>query len=400
MTVHSGPGQPGNRRAGAIAARMREVRPFHVMALLGRARELEAQGQDIVHLEVGEPDFATPEAVCRRGVEALQAGRTHYTPAAGLPALRAAIANWYRTRFGLEVAPGRVLVTPGASGALSIIAPCFFGPGDEVLLPDPGYPCNRSFVLCSGARPVMVPVCAADNWQLTPELIARHWTGRTRAVMLASPANPTGSVLDGEQLGRICDAVAGLGGLVLCDEIYQGLQYSGEPCTALRCGDHVIVINSFSKYFGMTGWRVGWLVAPDWAGEALERLAQNIYLAAPTPSQYAALAAFESGVQEELQARCARFAQRRDALLEALAPLPLPLLADPAGAFYLYLDIGATGERAMEFCRRLLEDHGVAVTPGDDFGVQEADRRIRLAYTTDIARLQEGVARIRRALDG
>ncbi len=381
-----------------VADRMKDIQPFHVMALLGRARELEAQGRDIVHLEVGEPDFVTPEPICLRGAEALAAGQTHYTPAAGLPALRESIAAWYQSRFAVSVSAQRILVTPGASGALSILAPCLFGPGDEVLMPDPGYPCNRSFVLCAGATPVMVPVGAADGWQLTPERVAAHWSKRTRAVLLASPANPTGTVLSQEQLQAICDAVASRGGVVICDEIYQGLQYSGEPCTALQCSENVFVVNSFSKYFGMTGWRVGWLVAPQWACEPLERLAQNVFLAAPTLAQHAALAAFEPAVQQELQSRCAQFEARRNALLDALNPLPLRCLAEPGGAFYLYLDLSATGERAMPFCQRLLEEHGVAVTPGNDFGQHEAEQRIRIAYTTDEARLREGVERMRCAI--
>ncbi len=381
-----------------LAARMAEVRPFHVMALLGRARELEAQGRDIVHLEVGEPDFITPEAVCNRGIQALTAGRTHYTPAAGLPELRQKISAWYGQRYELSVPADRIMITPGASGALSILAPCLFGPGDEVLLPDPGYPCNRNFVLATGAQPVMVPVGSQERWQLTPERIRSAWNEHTRAVILASPSNPTGSVLSAAEITAVADCVRQLGGILIVDEIYQGLQYEGDACSALQCSEDVFVVNSFSKFFGMTGWRVGWLVTPDWAREPLERLAQNLYLAAPTVAQHAALAAFEPDVQAQLELRRQEFQARRDFLLDALSGTPLEAAGIPAGAFYLYMRLAGDRGDAVELCSHLLEEHGVAITPGADFGDHLAGQHVRLAYTTNTGRLAEGVRRIRQAL--
>lgn len=382
----------------ALSARMAEVRPFHVMALLGRARALEAQGRDIVHMEVGEPDFETPPAICQRGIAAIQAGHTRYTPAAGLPALRERIAGWYVERFGVSLDADRVLVTPGASGALSILTPALFGPGDEVLLPDPGYPCNRNFLLACGATPVSLPVGPESGWQPTAGQVAAAWSARTRGVMLASPANPTGAVLSAPESAALVECVHARGGVVIMDEIYQGLQYEGTPSSALQCDAQVFVVNSFSKFFGMTGWRVGWMVAPQWALEPLERMAQNLYLAAPTPAQHAALAAFEPATVELLEQRREVFRRRRDYLLEALSDLPLALEATPHGAFYVYLDVSAVTDDAMAFCTHLLEVHGVAVTPGVDFGAREADTHLRIAYTTDIERLREGVARIRTAL--
>ena len=374
---------------------MAGIAPFHVMAILARARALEAQGHEVIHMEVGEPDFPTPAAIVEAGRRALADGHTRYTAAAGLPALREAIAEWYRRRFSVAVAPERILVTPGASGALQLILGAVVDVGDKVLMPDPGYPCNRHMVRLFEGVPVPLGVKAGQGFALATDQVIRHWDGRTRALMVATPANPTGRVLSLEQLRFLYEAVRAPGGLFIVDEIYQGLVYDRPEVTALALGERgLFVVNSFSKFFGMTGWRLGWLVAPQDHVAALDRLAQNLFLAAPTPAQYAALAAFEPETVAELETRRDILARRRDFLYQALTALGFRIEGKPEGAFYLYADVSAFTDDSFEFCRRLLEDARVAVTPGRDFGDYRAARFVRFAYTTATASLEEGVARI------
>ncbi len=376
------------------ARRLDRIQPFHVMRLLHRARELEAQGRDIIHMEVGEPDFDTPEPIVRAGVEALREGRTHYTPAVGLPRLREAIAGYYASRFGVDVSPERIVVTPGASGALQLLMALLANPGDRVLMADPGYPCNRNFAFLYDARPVAVDV-SRDGFQLTPELVEQHWGDADGAMaLLTTPANPTGAVIGREALAAIREVARRRGGHLLVDEIYQGLTYDGEPFTAAELGEDVFVINSFSKFFGMTGWRLGWLVAPPDAVPELDKLAQNLFLAAPTPSQYAALAAFEPETLAILENRRQRFEQRRDSLMPALENLGFRFAGQPSGAFYLYADCRGLGMDSDALSEALLEQAGVATTPGRDFSVIDPGRWLRFAFTTRRERLEEGVARI------
>jgi len=374
---------------------MAGIEPFHVMAILARARELEAQGREVVHMEVGEPDFPTPEPVVEAGRRALEAGRTHYTPALGLPALREAIAGWYRARFSVEVDPARVVVTPGASGALQLVLAAMVDPGEKVLMPDPGYPCNRHMVRLFEGEAVSLGVKASQGFALANDQVIRNWDGRTRALMVASPANPTGRVLGLEQLRFLYEAVRAPDGLLIVDEIYQGLVYDTSEVTALALGEeNLFVVNSFSKFFGMTGWRLGWIVAPRAWVPALDRLAQNLFLAAPTLSQHAALAAFSPETLAILEERRQIFQRRRDYLFEALTGLGFRIEGRPEGAFYLYADVSAFTGDSFDFCRRLLEEAGVAVTPGRDFGSYRAERFVRFAYTTDLEQLELGVERI------
>ncbi|MEW5771183.1 MAG: pyridoxal phosphate-dependent aminotransferase [Pseudomonadota bacterium] len=382
----------------AIARRAAEIEPFRVMAILGRARELEAQGRDIVHLEIGEPDFPTPEPIVEAGIAALRAGQTHYTPALGLPALREAIAAYYHERYRAEVDAARVCVTPGASGALLLAMAALFDAGEEVLLADPGYPCNRHFARLVEARGVGVPVGPETRFQLSAELVARHWGPRTRGVLVANPGNPTGTLIPAEELRAIHALVRERGGWRLVDEIYHELVYDGAPPSAAAMGDDVIVINSFSKYFLMTGWRLGWLLAPPALVPALERLAQNVFLAAPTVAQHAALTALAPATRPYLEARKAELRARRDWLAPQLQRLGLDLPVRPEGAFYLYAGLGGMAEDAESFAERLLLEAGVALTPGTDFGSHGARRHVRLAYTTGLERIQEAVRRIERAL--
>jgi aspartate/methionine/tyrosine aminotransferase len=379
------------------AARMAEIAPFHVMDILARARALQTQGRDIIHLEVGEPDFATPQPIIEAGVAALRAGRTHYTGALGLPALRQAIAGFHAQRWNCEVDARRILVTPGASGALLLVLGLLAGPGDEVLMADPGYPCNRHFTRFCEARAVGIPVGADSAFQLTLDLIERHASPATRAVLIASPSNPTGTLIPRAELARIRDWCRAREIALIVDEIYLGLTYGAEEYSA-AAWDEVFVINSFSKYFLMTGWRLGWLAAPGWAVDGLERLAQNLYLAAPTPSQHAALAAFSDETLRILEARKAELRERRDYLLPALRQLGFGLPVTPDGAFYLYADCQALGRDSFDLARNLLDQAGVAITPGVDFGVHQPERFARFAYTQPLPRLAEAVERIRRFL--
>ncbi|WP_228548530.1 aminotransferase class I/II-fold pyridoxal phosphate-dependent enzyme [Alloalcanivorax profundimaris] len=369
--------------------------PFHVMALLERAQALQAAGRDILHLEVGEPDFPCPAPIMAAAGTALERGDTRYTPAAGLPALREAIARDYRERLGAPVSAEQVVVTPGASGALQLVMTALLNPGDEALLCDPGYPCNRQFVTLAGGVPKPLPLDVADQFRLSREKLAQYWGTATRLAMVASPDNPTGNRVDTAELSAMADWCAQQGGTLVVDEIYQGLCYGAPADTVLRHGDRAVVINSFSKYFGMTGWRLGWLVAPREMVSAVERLAQNWFLAPATVAQHAALAAFDEETLLIAEQRRQLLDRRRTLLLEALPALGLPVVGGAEGAFYLYLDVSRHTDDSFAFCRDLLEKAGVALTPGLDFGAgHDPHRYLRLAYTCDEDRLREALRRL------
>ncbi len=378
-----------------VADRMGRIAPFYVMDLMARARKLESEGRSIVHMEIGEPDFATPAPVVAAGQRALAAGETHYTPARGLPALRQLIANFYQQRYATRIDPERVIVTPGSSGALQLVTSVLINPGESVLMADPGYPCNRHFVELVDGEPVAVPVGPDTGYQLTAELVEAAWRADTKAVLVASPSNPTGTLIDDDQMQRLLETVRRLGGVLIVDEIYQGLIYGEAGGTALRFADDLFVINSFSKYFGMTGWRLGWLVAPEGFIDPLDRLAQNIFLSAPTLSQFAALSAFSPETLAILEQRRKDFEARRDFLLPALRGLGFTIPVTPQGAFYLYAGCEKLTDDSQVFARQLLEQAGVAVTPGLDFGFNRPEAHLRFAYTTDLPQLAEGVERIK-----
>jgi aspartate/methionine/tyrosine aminotransferase len=380
------------------ADRLRDINPFRVMTVLERAKALESQGRSIVHLEVGEPDFVTAAPILEAGRDALARGCTAYTPAAGLPALREAIAGHYRRQYGLDIAPERIFVTPGASGALSLLAQMLLNPGDGVLMSDPGYPCNRNYVRLAGAEAQLVPVTAAENFQVSATLLSRHATARTRSVWLASPANPTGTVLSLQQLQAIHDWCVAHDCHLLVDEIYHGLDYTAGLPTALQVSDDVLVVNSFSKYFGMTGWRLGWFVVPDSLVSVSNILAQNLFIAASTVAQYAALRAFDTDTREILEARRLDFAARRIFLTRVLRELGFSVPVETQGAFYIYAGIEAFSTDSERFCKVLLEDFGVAVTPGTDFGEFESTRHVRFAFTTSMAQLELAAERLRAAV--
>ncbi len=380
------------------ASRLAHIAPFHVMELLARAKTLEAAGRDIIHMEVGEPDFPTPEPIIAAAQAQIASGRVFYTPALGLPELRAAIAAFYATRYGIELPASRIVVTAGASGALLLTMACLAEAGSEWLLSDPGYPCNRNFVRSFAGRPVGIPVRAENNFQPTLAEVEAHWTERTAGALLASPANPTGTLIDDAVLAAIARFVRQKGGQLVVDEIYHGLSYEREAATALQFGEDIFVVQSFSKYFNMTGWRLGWLVVPERFTRDIEKLAQNLFISPSTPAQHAALAAFAPATLSLLDERRREFKRRRDFLAPALENLGFRLAAKPEGAFYVYADCSELTDNSDRLARDLLEAVGVAITPGLDFGNNQPQKYLRLAYTTSVERLAEAVDRIRRFL--
>ncbi|MFZ2268772.1 MAG: pyridoxal phosphate-dependent aminotransferase [Azonexus sp.] len=391
------------------AARLAEIEPFHVVELLTRARQLEAEGRDIIHMEVGEPDFPTPAPIAAAAIAAIQNGKTLYTQALGLPELRQAISAFYQERYGVAVPASRIAITNGASGALNLAFACLADPGSEWLLADPGYPCNRHILRTYEGRPLSIPVGPESNFQPTPELLRQHWTERTAGLLVASPANPTGTLLTADEIAALAVVCREKGGHFLVDEIYQGLTYASEMAsardsipgvagdiTACAAGDDIWVINSFSKYFQMTGWRLGWMVIPEAYVRDIEKLAQNLVLCPSTPAQYGALAAFEPATIAILEARRSEFRKRRDFLSPALEAIGFRVTARPEGAFYLYCDCSALSDDSFALARDLLEKTGVAATPGLDFGSNQPEKHIRFAYTTGIERLAEAVERLSR----
>ena len=384
--------------AQSYSARSRAIEPFHVMALLARANQLQAAGFDVIHLEIGEPDFTTAAPIVAAGQAALASGHTRYTAARGLPALREAIAGFYAQRYRLSIDPERILITPGGSGALLLTSALLVDPGKNWLLADPGYPCNRHFLRLIEGAAQLVPVGPEVRYQLTPELIARHWDKDSVGALVASPANPTGTLLHRDELAGLSRALKERGGHLVVDEIYHGLTYGVDASSVLEVDDDAFVLNSFSKYFGMTGWRLGWLVAPPAAVAELEKLAQNLYISAPSMAQHAALACFEAQTLAILEQRRHEFQRRRDYLLPALRELGFKIAVEPEGAFYLYADISAFGGDAFAFCQHFLETEHVAFTPGLDFGRHLASQHVRFAYTQDLPRLQQAVERIARGL--
>ncbi|MEE7628045.1 pyridoxal phosphate-dependent aminotransferase [Methylobacter sp. Wu8] len=382
-----------------LAKRTQEITPFYVMALLRRAKQLEAQGKDVIHMEIGEPDFATPQAIVEAGVRQLKTGEVKYTPAAGLSELREKIAEFYRQRYSAAVDKERIFVTPGASGAFLLALGTSLNPAEELLMADPCYPCNSNFIKLFGGQARTIPVDAASRYQLTAAQIKQHWTKATKGALIASPSNPTGTLIAPDQLKQAVHTVNELGGCFYSDEIYHGLVYDENASSALEFSDNVFVINSFSKYFGMTGWRVGWLIVPEEFVDATEKLAQNIFIATATHSQYAALAAFDEHTQAELEHRRAEFEMRRDFLYDALLRLGFEIPIKPDGAFYIYANCAKFTDDSYQFALDLLEAEGVAVTPGKDFGLNEANHHIRFAYTTSIDRMSVAMQRLEKFIN-
>jgi aspartate/methionine/tyrosine aminotransferase len=377
---------------------MTEIQPFQVMEIWNRAKELESQGRRIVQMQIGEPDFTAPEPVIAASVDALKRHPIHYTSAIGMPLLRHAIAQHYRDRYGLEVPASRIAVTAGASGALLTAVGVLVNPGDEILMPDPAYPCNRNFVRFFEGSVKSIPVGPQTQYQLTRELVEANWSAKTRGVLIASPSNPTGTMIGPGEMRAIVESVHARGGVAIVDEIYQGLTYASTFQSALAYSDRIFVVNSFSKYFSMTGWRLGWLVAPEDCMREVETFAQNAFICPSAPAQYAGIAAFAPETTAILESRRAEFRQRRDFLVPALRNLGFSIPVTPEGAFYVYAGIEGFAADSGKFALDVLEQAGVAITPGKDFGTHQAERYVRFAYTRSMDDLQEGVRRLRQFL--
>lgn len=378
--------------------RVAEIESFKVMDLLKRAKQLDSQGMDVVHMEAGEPDFATAAPIAEAAKKAIDMGMTQYTPAAGIPELREKISEWYFQHYGLNISADRIVVTTGASSALLMVFALLADAGQSFIMADPGYPCNRQFLRFLDAKSQLVAVEAAQNFQLTANLVSEHWSSDTAGVLLASPANPTGAVVHEQEMRAIADTVRAKGGSLIVDELYHGLIYEEKDLSVLSIDPNAFVINSFSKYFGMTGWRLGWLVAPAEVAPELEKLAQNLMISPNTVSQYAALAAFEPKTIEILEARKAQFQLRRDLLVTGLRDIGFDIPLMPEGAFYVYADAKRFTDNAAEFCWSLLENDHIATTPGLDFGHHRCHDFVRFSYTTGLDRIELALERLRRRL--
>ena len=387
-----------------LARRLAHIEPFYVMefakaaAELARSAECDARlgGRPMIFLNIGEPDFTAPPLVRAANERAVSQGRTQYTDATGLPAMRERISAWYAARFGLNIAPRRIVVTAGASAALQLACLALVDRDDEVLLPDPSYPCNRHFIAAAEGKPVLLPASAAERYQLSAAGVAAAWGARTRGVLLASQSNPTGTSIAPAEMGRIHEVVRARGGFTLVDEIYLGLSFDERYShSALAHGDDVISINSFSKYFSMTGWRLGWLVVPDALVAPIEKLAQNLYICPSALAQHAALACFEPESIAEYERRRDEFRARRNFLVPALNALGLTVPVMPDGAFYAWADCSKHSADSWEFCFDVMKRAHVAITPGRDFGHFGTERFVRLSYANSMAQLQEAVMRLR-----
>ena len=380
------------------ADRLKGIEPFRVVEVLTKAKEMEASGIDIVHMEAGEPDFATVAPIIEGAKKALDEGATYYTSALGLPELREKVAKFYQRQYGLDIPASRILITPGASGALLMAAALLVNPGEGMLMADPGYPCNRNFLRLVGGEGQLVPVGVEDRYQLTAATAKDAWQDNTVGALVASPANPTGEILRREELEDLNILVKSKGGHLIVDEIYHGLTYGEDAPSILEITNDAFVINSFSKYFGMTGWRLGWMVVPEDAVPELERLAQNIFISMSTMGQYGALAGFDEETIAILDERRDIFHQRRDYLVPALREIGFDIPHMPDGALYVYAGIEKFSNDSEQFCKDMLDKHHVAITPGVDFGSFKANTHVRFAYTTSMAQLKKGVERLRKAL--
>lgn len=378
----------------ALASRLDNIAPFHVMELAKMATVLEKQGRSIIHMGIGEPDFTAPPPVIEAATRAMAAGKMQYTSATGLPALREAISAHYQLMYGLDIAPARIIVTAGASAALLLACAALVDKGSEVLMPDPSYPCNRHFVAAFEGRAKLIPSGPEHRFQLSEAMVREHWSDDTRGVLLASPSNPTGTSIAADELQRIVEAVREKSGFTIVDEIYQGLSYDAAPFSALSLGDDVIVINSFSKYFNMTGWRLGWLVVPDALISQIEKLSQNLFICASSIAQHAGVACFAPESIAIYEERKAEFKRRRDYIVPALRELGFEVPVTPDGAFYVYADCSALSDDADQLTVDMLNTAGVVLVPGLDFGAHGAHRYIRVSYATSLENLQEAVRRL------
>ncbi|MBF6630771.1 MAG: pyridoxal phosphate-dependent aminotransferase [Comamonas sp.] len=389
-----------------FSTRAEKITPFYVMEVAKAAQQLAKQVADgpepMIFLNIGEPDYTAPAQVQAAASHSIATGNTQYTNALGLEPLREAISAWYSTRFGVDVPAQRIVITAGASAALQLACLALINPGDEILMPDPSYPCNRHFVSAAEGIATLIPTGAAERYQLSAEQVETHWGDSTRGVLLASPSNPTGTSIDPAELRRIHEVVKARGGVTIVDEIYLGLSYEEAfGHSALAISDDIISINSFSKYFNMTGWRLGWMVVPEAMVPVVERMAQNLFICASTIAQHAALACFTPESLAIFEARRAEFKARRDYFLPALKELGFGMDVMPDGAFYAWADCTPLCAKlgvkdSWEFAYALMEKAHLAITPGRDFGTADTARYVRFSTANSLEQLQEAVRRMQR----
>ena len=397
-----------------ISNRAQRIEPFYVMEVAKAAAKIGRAAahtdSPMVFLNIGEPDFTAAPRVMEAAQRAIRDGATQYTQATGLPALRERISGWYQSRFGLNVSANRIIVTAGASAALQLACLALIDQGDEILMPDPSYPCNRHFVSAADGTAVLVPTSAAERFQLSAAKVEAAWNPNTRGVLLASPSNPTGTSIHPDEMRRIDSLVRAKGGITLVDEIYLGLSFDAQfGQTALALGDDIISINSFSKYFSMTGWRLGWLVVPPNLVDVIERLAQNLFICPSTIAQHAALACFETESLLTFEERRAEFKARRDYFIPALNSLGLPVPVTPDGAFYAWADCSQACQRlnqkfgtdlkdSWDFAFEVMRRAHVAVTPGRDFGVAQTGSFVRFSTASAQSELKIAIERLQALL--
>jgi aspartate/methionine/tyrosine aminotransferase len=395
------------KRRMRLASRLRFIEPFYVMECAKTAFEIAQSpacdpaqgGEAMIFLNIGEPDFSAAPGVVRAAQACMRRGQTQYTQATGLPELRQRISQWYRSRFGLDIDAQRIVITAGASAALQLACLALFEAGDEVLMPDPSYPCNRHFVAAVGAQARLLPAGPAARFQLDAATLRAQWRAHTRGVLLASPSNPTGTSIARAEMAAIVEAVRARGGVTLVDEIYLGLSYDEAfGHSALEQGPDVISINSFSKYFSMTGWRLGWMVLPHELVGPVEKLAQNLYICASTVAQHAALACFDEDSLAEYERRREQFHARRDLVVPALRAMGLQVPVLPDGAFYVWADCSAFNASSWDFCFDMMRRAHVALTPGRDFGPHAAERFVRLSFASSMPDLELAMHRLARVL--
>ena len=389
-----------------FSTRAEKITPFYVMEVAKAAQQLAkevASGPEpMIFLNIGEPDFTAPAQVQAAAQHSIASGQTQYTNALGLEPLREAISDWYQSRFGITVPARRIVITAGASAALQLACLALIDAGDEILMPDPSYPCNRHFVSAAEGVATLIPTGAAERFQLSADQVAAHWGDKTRGVLLASPSNPTGTSIDPAELRRIHEVVQAKGGVTIVDEIYLGLSYEEAfGHSALAISDSIISINSFSKYFNMTGWRLGWMVVPDAMVPVVERMAQNLFICASTISQHAALACFPPESIAIFEERRAQFKARRDYFLPALRELGFGIDVMPDGAFYAWADCTALCEKlgvdnSWDFAYALMDKAHLAITPGRDYGTADTARYVRFSTANSMQQLQEAVRRMRK----
>ncbi|HLS17499.1 MAG TPA: pyridoxal phosphate-dependent aminotransferase [Paenalcaligenes sp.] len=386
-------------RSAHLAQRTESIVPFHAVELFKSAQALSQAGHDIISLGIGEPDFTAPTPVVEALKKAADQGLTQYTPPAGTPALREALSRYYAEYFQAQVAPERIIITAGASGALSLVCLSMINPGDEILMPDPSYPANQNFIVSAGGVPKLIPTEAAHRFHLTAADIEAHWGPNTRGVLIASPNNPTGASINPDDLRALVAAVRARDGFIIMDEIYLGLYYETAPQSALCIDDDIVIINSFSKYFHMTGWRLGWAILPPELNQTAEKLAASLSICAPSLAQHAALACFQDECLNIYEERRLAFKARRDYLVPALEAIGFDIPVHPDGAFYIYADMSKFGADSYQFSQHLLNAAHVAAVPGIDFGPHFASRMLRFSYATDQSRLEQAIARMDQLLN-